>query len=47
MENLIFDGTSGLKLQMMSYSDSAYGVINFFVVLESSWPILYQYQLSL
>ena len=28
-ENLIFDGTSGLKLEMTSYSDNAYNVTNF------------------
>ena len=47
MENLIFDGISGLKLEMTSYSDIAYDVTNFFVVLKSSWPILYSYQVSL
>ena len=36
----IYDGTSDLKLEVMSYSDSAYDVTNFFVVLKSSWPIL-------
>ena len=40
-ENLIFDGTSGLKLEMTSYSDNAYDVTNIFIVLNSSWPILY------
>ena len=29
-KNLIFDGTSGLKLEMTSYSDNAYDVANFF-----------------
>ena len=28
-KNLIFDGTSGLKLKMTSYSDNAYDVTNF------------------
>ena len=37
MENLIFDGTSRLKLEMTLYSDNAYDVTNFFVVLKSSW----------
>ena len=50
-KNLIFDGTSGLnsvlKLDMTSYSDNAYDITNFFVVLKSFWPILYSYQLSL
>ena len=46
-KNIIFDGTSGkireLKLEMTSYSDNAYDVTNFLVVLKSSWPILYFY----
>ena len=46
-KNLMFDGTSGLKSEMMSYSDNAYGITNFFVVLKSSWPTLYSYQVSL
>ena len=46
-KNHIFDGTSGLKLDMSSYSDSAYDIINVFVVLKSSWPMLYSYQVSL
>ena len=50
-ENLRFDGRSALnsvlKLEMTSYSDNAYDVTNYFVVLESSWPILYSYQVSL
>ena len=29
MENLIFDGTSRLKLEMTSYSDNAYDVTYF------------------
>ena len=32
---------------MTSYSDNAYDVTNFLVVLKSSWPILYSYQVSL
>ena len=47
MENLIFDGTSGLKLEMTSYPDNAYDVTNLFLVLKSSWPILYSYKVSL
>ena len=35
------------KLEMTSYSDNAYDVTNFLVVLKSSWPILYSYQVSL
>ena len=47
-KNLIFDGKSGLKLEMISYSDNDYDVTNFFVVLKSSWPVLYSdYQVSL
>ena len=50
-KNLIFDGTSGKirkpKLEMTSYSENAYNVTNFFVVLKSSWPILFSYQVSL
>ena len=46
-KNLIFDGTSGLNLEMKSYSDNAYDVTNFFVALKSSWPIVYSYQVSL
>ena len=34
MENLIFDGTSGLKIEMTSYSDNAYDVTNFFYCFE-------------
>ena len=45
MENLIFDGksglNSGLKLEMTLYLDNANDVTNFFVVLKSSWPIRY------
>ena len=44
---LISDRRSGLKLVMTSYSDNAYDVTNLFVVLKSSWPILYSYQVSL
>ena len=44
MENLTFDGTGRLKLEMMSYSDNAYDVTNLFVALKSSWPVLYSYQ---
>ena len=46
-KNLIFDRTNGLKLEMTSYSDNAYDVIICFVVLKSSWPVLYSYQVSL
>ena len=46
-KNLIFDGTSRMKLEMTSYSDNAYDVNNFFVALKISWPILYSYQVSL
>ena len=50
-KNFIFDGTSDLnsvlKLEMTSYSDNADDITNFFVVLKSSWPILYSYQVSL
>ena len=35
------------KLEMTSFSDNAYDVTKFFVVLKSSWPILYSYQVSL
>ena len=33
-ENLIFDGSNELKFEMTSYSDSAYDVTKFFVVLK-------------
>ena len=46
MENLIFDETSDLKLKMTSYSDNAYDVTNFFVVLKSSWHLFYSCQVS-
>ena len=42
-ENHIFDRTSGLKLEMTSYSDNTYDVTNF-VTLKSSWSILYSHQ---
>ena len=37
----------GSEIRNDAYSDSAYDVTNFFVVLRSSWPILYSYQISL
>ena len=57
-ENLIFDGTSGMKLEMMSYSDNAYNAtscLSFSKVLKKNFcpsekfekPILYSYQISL
>ena len=49
IKNLILDGTSWLnsvlKLEMTSYSDSAYDITNFFVVFKSSWYILYCYEI--
>ena len=33
-KNLNFDGTSGLRLEIMSYSDSAYDVTNIFCCFE-------------
>ena len=36
-----------LKLEMKSFSDNAYRVTNFIVLLKSSWPMLYSYQVSL
>ena len=33
-KNLIFDGKSGLKLEMTSYSDNAYDVTHFFYCFE-------------
>ena len=40
-KNLIYDGTSSLKSEIMSYLDNAYDITNFFVVLKSSWPKRY------
>ena len=37
----------GLKLEMTSNSDNVYDVTSFCVVLRSSWPILYSYQVAL
>ena len=46
-----FDGTSAKirepKLEMTSCSDNAYDFTNFFGCFESSWLILYSYQVSL
>ena len=46
-KDLIYDGTSGKirepKLEMTSYSDIAYDATNFFVVLKSSWLVLYSH----